>query len=496
MHRIVKNIPLMDLMSYLIESADSPTHVGVLQIFEPAQGSCAEAAQRVLKGFRDSEVAPPFNYYPVFPSFGMPKWAQADDFDSSYHVRQAAVPSPGTQQQVIDLVMDLHAGIMDRSRPGWIAYVIEGLENDRFAVYWKVHHAYIDGASAIMRMKASMSETPDDLTVRPIWGPLFESSDDDEDLSLAQLITRAGKGVGTQARAMQDVALALGRSALQAGGLLDRASPLPFSAPKSLFNKPVFATRHLGIASAGLTRFKAIARQEKASINDVALTIVGAALERYAQQHAQPTNRPLVATCPMAIRAEGDTTASTQIAAISVKLGETGVDIQERLRQVHASSSDAKQDAQNMSREALMNYLVLMGGTADLLSKSPVSDYIPPLSTVNVSNVAGPGYRCYMGGAEMLASYPVSTLAGGTAINITFSSFGGRMDYAVITDAQAIPGAQEIADFMSAALDELEQATIGHSKPATRKKPTRAKAAPAKRKKAAAAKRKKPPRKA
>ena len=100
----------------------------------------------------------------------------------------------------------------------------------------------------------------------------------------------------------------------------------------------------------------------------------------------------------MAVRKEGDTDASTQIAAISVKLGESGIDIRGRLQQVHASSSDAKEEAKNMSREALMNYLVLIGGAADLLSKSPLSDYVPPLSSVNVSNVAGPANPLLYGG--------------------------------------------------------------------------------------------------
>jgi hypothetical protein len=181
----------------------------------------------------------------------------------------------------------------------------------------------------------------------------------------------------------------------------------------------------------------------------------------------------------MAVRKEGDTDASTQIAAISVKLGDSTMSISERLQQVHRSSTDAKDEASQMSREALMNYLVLTGGAATLLSKTPLSDYVPPLTSVNVSNVAGPGYRCYLGGAEVIRSYPVSTLAGGTAINITFSSFSGRMDYAVITDAQAVSGAQEIADYMSAAMDDLE-AALHPEKPRAKKRaaPTGKKAAP------------------
>ena len=187
-HSIVKNIPLMDLISYLIESVDSPTHVGILQVFEPVNGTCSKIVQRVLKGYRESEVGPPFNYYPVFPKFGMPKWAETESFDSSYHIRHAAVPAPGTERQMIDMVMDLHAGMMDRSRPGWIAYVIEGLEDGYFAVYWKVHHAYIDGASAIMRFEACMATTPEDLAVRPLWGPLFEPSHHTRDFSVTQLL--------------------------------------------------------------------------------------------------------------------------------------------------------------------------------------------------------------------------------------------------------------------------------------------------------------------
>jgi len=221
------------------------------------------------------------------------------------------------------------------------------------------------------------------------------------------------------------------------------------------------------------------------SINEIALTLVGAALDRYSEKHGESLDKQLVAACPMAVRKEGDTDASTQIAAISVKLGDSSMNIKERLRQVRISSEDAKDEAKQMSREALMNYLVLIGGAATLISNSPLSAYVPPLTSVNVSNVAGPNYRCYLAGAEMVRSYPVSTLAGGTAINITFSSFSGRMDYAVITDALAVPGAQEIADFMEDAMDELEAALIPRKKPAAKKKRAKAKAKTTRRQKSA-----------
>ena len=94
MPRIVKNIPMMDLMAYFIESVDSPTHVGTLQIFKPANGSSTETVQRVLEEYRSCEIAPPFNYYPVFPRFGMPQWAEAEAIEVDYHIRHIAVPPP------------------------------------------------------------------------------------------------------------------------------------------------------------------------------------------------------------------------------------------------------------------------------------------------------------------------------------------------------------------------------------------------------------------
>ena len=461
MNQVVKDIPLLDLMSFLIETPDTPAHVGGLQIFQPVNGSALECINRMLEGFRKAPVGAPFCYQPEFPAFGWPKWTVSDTFDFDYHIRRAGLPSPGTQAQLLERVMDLHAGIMDRSRPGWIAYLIEGLEQDRFAVYWKIHHAYIDGESAIMRLERFLADTPEDLNVQPIWGPL--EGDPSQDTTGESQARRSSlrsestlKSIGTQAIAWRDVGLALGRNLLQAGGVLRREAPVPFSAPPSLFNQPVHATRHLGVASVALDRFKRLSRVQAVSINELALALVGEALERYVSQCDTLPDRPFIATCPMSIRAPGDTEASTQIAAISVKLGKPGSDLLSRVQQVHASSVDAKAEARRLSREALVNYLILVGGTADLLSKTALGPSLPPLTSVNVSNVVGPKRRCYLAGAELIRSYPVSTLAGGTAINITFNSFSDRMDYAVVSDAKAVPGAQQIADEILLALEKME----------------------------------------
>lgn len=456
MTKIVKNIPLMDLASYLIESPEHPTHVGGVQIFEPVNGTSAEIVERVVRDYKASPVAPPFNYIPVFPSVGLPKWGEVEALDPDYHVRRAGLPSPGTLKQLIDLVVDLHEGMLDRSRPGWIAYLIEGMEGDRFALYWKVHHAYIDGASALMRMDKAMSRTPDELEARPVWAPFFDPVTPVGDDALLNPIGETLAGINTQAGAFTEVGFVLFKTLMRSRGLMrEGAAPLPFSAPHTMFNQPVHATRRLAVGSLPLDDFKAVARKTVVTINDIALTMVGAALERYAEDHGALMDKPLVAACPMGIRKEGDTDASTQIAAISVKLGEPHVDIVERLAQVHESAMAAKQDARNMSREGLINYLAVIAGLSELMDRSPFSGNIPPLTNVNVSNVAGPTETYYLSGAKMLHNYPVSTLAGGTVINITFISLPGVMDYAIITDAKALPDPERIADYMAEAFRAL-----------------------------------------
>lgn len=467
--KIVKNIPLMDLASFLLETVDSPKHIGSLQIFQAEKGLVAETIKRILTAYVKSPVSSPFNYVPVFPKLGMPKWAQCAEMNMPYHIRQAALPEPGGIQQLIDMVTDLHAGALDRTYPGWIVYIIEGLESDQFAIYFKVQHAYIDGSAAVMRMKAGLSKSASDRGAIPMWAPLDNGYDKDKDEGEDDWHSGQPKSPGvfaqasqlnsmmkSQRGAMQEVMKTLFKSGLEASGLAQRRhAPVPFSAPKTIFNQTVHPRRSLGIGSIELDIVKKCSVEQAVSINEVILALVGDALEQYANSHGSAIEKPLVAICPMNIRSEGDTSASTQFAALSIKLGEPNSEIDTRLQQVHQSSIQAKTDAQLMSREGLINYLLVVGGLAELLDRMPFNDYLPPLTNVNVSNVKGPVEDLYLSGAKLIKNIPLSTLAGGTAINITFFSMAGQLEYAVITDSQAVPQAQEIADNIESAMSSL-----------------------------------------
>lgn len=476
MSKTVKNIPLSELLAYLLETPEGPTHVGAVQVFEPVKGSSSTVVKRVVKDFRESEVDAPFNYIPVFPKFGRPKWAEAEDIDPKYHVRHVSLVKPGTNRQLLDMVSELHEGMMDRSRPGWMAYIIEGLEGNRFALYTKIHHAYIDGGAMVMRMGASMSSNAKQIKARPLWAPLPKSMSKPRQSAIAPQSPPRKKVV-------KEVGGLIGRTLMQAGGMRDWEAPLPFSAPKSVYNSKIQPERKLGAGTIKLAELLSISKQQAVSVNELVLALVGAALERHSSSQGVSFNKPLVASCPLALRREGDSAEGNQIASLSVKLGEPDSDIVERLAQVHHSSVDAKNDAKSVSREALMNYQLLVGGLSALLGQSRLADRVSPSNNVNVSNVAGPAESYYLSGSKMVQTFPVSVLAMGTAINITFGSMDGRMDFAIISDARTIPDAQKIADLITEEFENLKK-KLNPRKSTKRKSNTGA------RKKAAATKRK------
>ena len=445
-----KDIPLTELLAYLIETPTSPTHVGVIQIFQPPSGSARTAAQAVVKAFRQAEVDEPFNQKAVFRPLQRPKWVVCDDLDRNFHFQHISLQKPGTTRQLLDEVSFLHEGLMKRDRPGWGAFIFDGLEGNRFAVYWKIHHAYIDGTAMVMRMNAAMLAKPGQKKIVPITAPM-------PGLRKSIAAKKAAEATETKSfnwSGLKEAGAMLGSTVQQALGKRISHAPLPFSAANSFLNNQQHASRSLGAGTLDLDQLKAISRNHRVTINDVLMAVVGDALERYAKMRQEPLDKPLVAACPMSVRRETDELEGNRFAALLVKLGEPGSSIIERLKQVHQSSHDAKQEARSVSREGLMSYQMAVLGASSLLAKSPLAATIRPLSNINISNVPGPKGSYYLGRSKMVQGIPVSALAG-CAINITCGSIDGRMDFAIISDAEVVPDAQQIADLIAGSFDIL-----------------------------------------
>ena len=214
--------------------------------------------------------------------------------------------------------------------------------------------------------------------------------------------------------------------------------------------------------SLSLGKARAIGAATGGKVNDVVLSVIDAALHDYLEAHGENTDEPLVALCPMSVRVEGDDSASTQATALHVRLGEPGATPQQRLRQVIECSTATKREARGLSREALVDFALVMVGVLELADHTPAGRFLSPSYNVLVSNVPGPAEdELYLRGARQLASYPISAFLPGSNLNVTVLSHGDKLDFGLVADKHALPDLQFVAKSMEKCFAELGAEVLG-----------------------------------
>ena len=480
-----KIIPPLDLMFFLTESPESPKHVGAVQVFEMPARAPDTYLRDLVEDFKRAPVSPPFNYHPIFPRVGMPRWEVDKDMEMDYHVRHSALPKPGNNEQLMQVVQRLHSSMMDRKRPGWICQVIEGLEGNRFAIYSKIHHAYIDGMSGVKRMYGSLSSSPTDKKVVPTWS--FQEKKTKPKAKSPR--ANPTQKLGDQLKGLAGAYEFLTKMGLQWLKLRDSKAQIPFSAKRTRLNRPIeWDTRSTAVCTLPLDQVKAVGKAGGYTVNEVVLAVIGAALEDYLEEHHERPTAPLVAMVPMSVRAAGDDTASTQVSAVHVRLGEPGADILQRLEQVVDSSHASKHEVEGLSAEAMIDYGVIIFGLWELMARTGIENFISPSYNVLVSNVPGPGDEdMYLRGSRMVASYPISTLLPGVNLNATVLSHGNSLDFGLLGDKHALPDLEVVVQRMLVRFEELHKLVLGKGTSTKRAAPR--KKAPRKKKAAAKSKR-------
>jgi WS/DGAT/MGAT family acyltransferase len=467
-----KTIPPLDLMFFLTESPESPKHVGAVQVFELPPNAPDNYLRDLVATFKSAPVVSPFNYHPYFPRVGMPQWQVDQDMEMDYHVRHSALPKPGDNQQLMQV-----GSMLDRKRPGWICQVIEGLEDNRFAVYTKIHHAYIDGMSGVKRMYGSLSTSQKEKKIVPTWS--FNPDEKTEKKSTGRRKSDPAAKLTKQFKGIAGAYQFLGKMSLQLLKLRDSKAQVPFNATRTRMNRPIeWDTRSTAVCSLPLDRVKAVGKTRSCTVNEVVLAVIGAALQDYLEEHHESPSSPLVAMCPMSVRAQGDDTASTQVSAVHVRLGEPGADIIQRLDQVVDSSHASKDEVEGLTPEAMIDYGVVIFGLWEVLSRTGLDQIITPSYNVLISNVPGPGEEdMYLCGSRMVASYPISTLLPGVNLNATVLSHGNSLDFGLLGDRHALPDLEVVAQRMVVRFEELERTVLGKKRPATKAKAARKKPA-------------------
>ncbi|MCV7198768.1 WS/DGAT/MGAT family O-acyltransferase [Mycobacterium angelicum] len=442
-----------DSMFLFAESREHPMHVGGLSLFQPPEG----ADGQFVRQFTDALVAnddfqPVFRKHPATIAGGIARvaWAYDDEIDVDYHVRRSALPSPGRVRDLLELSSRLHTSLLDRHRPLWELHVVEGLNDGRFAMYTKMHHALIDGVSAVKLMQRTLSPDPDDTQVRAMWSlprPPREPSAGSSPLdSLAKL---AGSVVG----------LAPSTLRLARGALIEQQLTLPFAAPHTMFNVKIGGARRCAAQSWSLDRIKNVKKAAGVTFNDAVLAMCSGALRYYLiEQDALPAT-PLVAMVPVSLRSEKEADdGGNKVGSILCNLATDVDDPAQRIQVISDSMRGNKKVLADLPRlqvlalSALNMMPLALAGVPGFLSTVP-----PPFNIV-ISNVPGPSQPLYYGGARLDGSYPLSNIPDGQALNITLVNNADSLDFGLVGCRRSVPHLQRLLAHLESSLKDLEQA--------------------------------------
>jgi len=447
MSHSTRSLSALDLAFFVLESRERMSNVGPLGIIKPPPGtrSSARYADRLLAQMRKQPVGAPFNLRYVGASLkGLPHLETVAEVDLDLHCHRLTLPAPGTDEQLFATVCRLHEKRVDRSRPPWEFYVIDGLERGRIALYAKVHHGLIDGRGFLEVCTRWFGADPADRKVRALWEglPVRRSSGAPGVAALA-----AGA-----AKATASLYLALVRQTLASAGLTG-GLPLPFlGTPAALCAKPS-VRRSFAYCVLPLAQMKAFGMEHGASINDVLLTTLDMAMNRYLDEHGRSdTDPPLVADMPVAL-AKGDG-GGNAIAVLQFPLGAAKATPLQRLAQICARTADVKQYVRRTDPAALITYTAAVHAVPALLEALGI-ERAPMLANMVISNPFGLPERRYLAGAELELALPISVLAPGQSLNITAATYDKGLQIAFLGIAAELPDIQRMADYTVDALAQL-----------------------------------------
>jgi diacylglycerol O-acyltransferase / wax synthase len=454
---VTKRLTPSDAMFLYGESRETMMHVASLLPFTPAPDTPPDHLRRLMDEVRGAAPTyTPWNQRLRNPDLlrsPLHSWIDAD-VDLEYHVRRSALPSPGDERELGIVVSRLHSHPIDLHRPPWEMHLIEGLEGGRFALYVKVHHALIDGYTAMRILSGALSHDPDERD-RPLFfsiAPPERAPREHEPAGIhfPELLA----AVRAQYGASKSVARALIR--LVRGGERDLVGPL--RAPRCVLNARISRSRRFATQRIDAGRMKAIARAAGGTLNDVVLALSSASLRRYLIERGALPDAPLIAMLPVSVRPSGDAGGGNSVGAILASLATDVADPAERLAAIVASTSTAKQQLQGMSKAAILQYSGVIASPSMMQMIPGFAGRIPPIFNVVISNVQGTEEPLYFRGARLEASYPMSIPVHGQALNITCASYAGSVCFGFTGCRDTVPHLQRLAVHCGEALGELERA--------------------------------------
>jgi diacylglycerol O-acyltransferase / wax synthase len=450
----------LDVSFLYLEEPTTPMHVGGLATFQPPETGLDYDRLVALIEQRIGQVPRYRRKIRWVPGhLANPVWVDDPDFDVTFHVRRSALPRPGSEPQLRELVGRLMSRRLDRNRPLWEMYLVEGLEGGRVAIVTKTHHAMVDGISAvdigqvILDVTPTPRDTPDELWM-PQNAPSALAMVVD---ALTDLVRQPTAALDAARIGLLDVRASAHRVASTLNGLAAAARTAARPAPGSPLNVTIGEQRRIGLARTDLDDYKLVRKAHGGTVNDVVLTVVTGALRGWLLSRGETvtSNSTVRAMVPVSVRADGDRGLGNRISSylVDLPIGEANPVV--RLSQVGFAMKGHKESGQSVGADAIVALSGFAPPTLHAVAAQVANGMTRRLFNVVVTNVPGPQFPLYAAGAQMLDMFPVVPLAKGQAMSIGLTSYNGGVFYGLNADRDAMPDIDVVATGLTEALDEL-----------------------------------------
>jgi diacylglycerol O-acyltransferase / wax synthase len=466
----------MDASFLALETANTTGHVGGLSVLDPSTASEPLTLARLTEVMAERlPLVPVLRRRLLNVPLGLdqPYWIDDADFDIEYHVREIALPRPGSDAQLTEQVSRLHARPLDRSRPLWELYLITGLARDRAAVYSKIHHAAVDGVSGTELLTVLF-----DLTPAGREPPAAQPFQPERPPPLPVLAARAAVRLAWRpvqtVRITNELVRLLPTLAPAASTLVGEILGLnrgdgsviatrPGRAPATPFNRAITPHRRFAFRSVDLDTVKAVKKTFGVSVNDVVMAICAGALRRWLIDHDALPGQPLVAMIPVSVRDPASQGAlGNRVSAMLTPLPTNVTDPDLRLQIVHSATQAAKAQQAEIPQglvDQISDFAVpaLTARAARVVFATGLLHRVPPFN-VTISNVPGPNVPVYMCGARLVAHYPVSVVTDGQGLNITLVGYLGQLHFGLVSARELVPDIDKLAGYLPDELALLAEA--------------------------------------
>ncbi|OBH98648.1 wax ester/triacylglycerol synthase family O-acyltransferase [Mycobacterium sp. E2733] len=386
-------------------------------------------------------------------NFDHPVWVDDDRFDLARHLHRVALPSPGGSRELAEICGHLAGLALDRDRPLWEMWVIEGLHGDALSVVLKAHHAVVDGVGGANLLAQLCSTVPDALAPEPAARAGAANA--------VQIAASGLIGAGLRplrlAKVVPATALTLAQTFLRARGG-GHTMAAPFAAPHTAFNGPFTRRRNVALTTLDLEDVKKVKNRFGVTINDVVTALCAGALRQFFLDRNELSDSPMVASVPVSVRGKSDRPGRNQTTWMLCRLETHIGDPAERLSSIAQGNAAAKDHAAAMGPSLLQDWTqvagqTMFGAAMKLLPRIPLPEK-PPHNLV-LSNVPGPQEQLYFMGCRVDAMYPLGPIIAGAGLNITVMSLNGRLGVGLISCPDLVADLWDLADTFPAALKEL-----------------------------------------